>query len=89
MIALTDQLIRVTDAYCAASGVTRSTVSNRIFMDGKRLDSIAGGTDLNTRSFEKAMRWFSANWPDGVVWPEGIARPEPSVAEASEEGAAA
>lgn len=72
---MTAQLILITDAYCEAAGVTRSSVGGRIFNDGKRFDAIAAGADLNTRSFEKAMRWFDENWPIGAAWPVGVLRP--------------
>ncbi len=81
---LLDQLLSVADAYCAAVGCRRSTLSGHLFNDGKRLDSVARlGRDLNTRSFERAMRWFSDNWPATVAWPAGIDRPEPSVSTSS------
>lgn len=79
-LTLTAKLIRAADAYCAAAGRSRSRVSTLIFGGGDRLDGVAGGNDLNTRSFEKAMRWFSDNWPAGTPWPEGVERPTPAVA---------
>lgn len=72
----TTSLITASDAYCIAVGLSRSRVSTLVFNDGKALDRIAGGGDLNTRSFEKAMAWFSSNWPEGVAWPEGVERPD-------------
>ena len=75
MLPMTEQLILLADTYCAAAKTVRGSVSNRIFTDGKRLDVIAGGADLNTRSFERAICWFSANWPEAAEWPEGIERP--------------
>lgn len=73
---LTSDLITVSDLYCAARGLSRARVSTLIFNAGKTLDGIAEGRDLGTRSFERAMAWFSANWPEGRIWPEGIERPE-------------
>lgn len=80
----TTSLILVADAFCAAVGLSRARVATLTFNDGKALDRIAGGGDLTTRSFEKAMAWFSANWPEGAAWPEGIARPESQPREAAE-----
>ena len=79
-LTLTAQLITAADAYCVAAGRSRSRVSTLIFGGGDRLDGVAGGNDLNTRSFEKAMRWFSDNWPADTPWPEGVERPAPAVA---------
>lgn len=75
MMPLTAQLILVTDAFCAASGTTRAAVGGRIFNDGKRFAAIAAGNDLQTRSYERAMAWFDANWPEGAAWPEDVDRP--------------
>lgn len=77
MMTATAQLITVSDAYCAAVKRSRSRVSTIIFNEGKKLDLVAGGADLTTRSFEKAMTWFSTNWPSQTPWPDGVRRPEP------------
>ena len=34
-------------------------------------------------SAERALHWFSANWPADLDWPEGIDRPEPARARAA------
>ncbi len=80
MMTLTDNLVCVADAYCAAVGRSRSRISTVIFGGGDRLDGVARGRDLNTRSYERAMQWFSDNWPEGVAWPDGITRPERATA---------
>ncbi len=74
MMPMTKQLLALADAFCAATSSGRGSVSNRIFTDGKRLDAIANGADLTTRSFERAMEWFDSNWPAGTEWPEGVVR---------------
>ena len=75
MMTLTDKLNLVVDTYCGHVKRSRSRVSVIVFGDGLRLDGIASGRDLNTRSWEKGMGWFSANWPEGLDWPEGVERP--------------
>jgi hypothetical protein len=77
VMTLIDQLLTVSDTYCTAVERSRSRVSTLIFGDGGRLDGLANGKDLNTRSLERALDWFAANWPEGTVWPEGVARPVP------------
>lgn len=84
MLTLTEKLVLVSDTYCAAVQRSRARISTLVFGGGDRMDGIAAGKDLNTRSYERAMRWFSENWPDGVDWPEGIERPEISAPEAAE-----
>jgi hypothetical protein len=70
------QLITVADAYAAARGVSRARVSTIVFNAGLALDRIASGRDLTTGSFERAMLWFSENWPPRAKWPAGVKRPK-------------
>lgn len=84
----TDLLIRLSETYCQAVGLSRSRVSTIVFNDGKTLDRIAAGGDLNTRSYEKAIRWFSENWPADLAWPEGVERPGQGAATGADEVAA-
>lgn len=76
MIRLTDQLLRVARAYCAARGLSMARVSTLVFNEGKKLDAIeTHGADLATGRFEMAMGWFSTHWPEGAQWPAEVARP--------------
>ena len=79
----TEHLLILARAYAASIGKPLSTVSSRIFDDGKKLDAIAAGADLYSGRLNKAVQWFSDNWPDGLDWPEGVSRPAPTLAEAS------
>ena len=79
-----DKLLLVADTYCEAVGRSRSRVSTLAVNDGKRLDLIASGRDLNTGTYESAMLWFSDNWPDGAAWPEDVDRPAPTCVEAGQ-----
>ena len=80
-MTLTEQLMQTVTVYCETARLSRSRVSTLIFGDGMRLEGVACGKDLNTRSFERAMRWLSENWPEGTDWPEGVARPVPAEAQ--------
>jgi hypothetical protein len=75
MAKLRDQLIVVADAYCIARQLSRARVSTIVFNAGSTLDRIVAGRDLNTGTFERAMRWFSDNWPEGTDWPPEVPRP--------------
>ncbi len=75
MMNLRDQLISVSDAFCDARQLSRARVSTIVFNAGSTLDRIASGRDLATGNFERAMRWFSDNWPEGAEWPKGVERP--------------
>lgn len=82
MMSLKDQLLHVAQLYALAVGAkgrdgqtTLSGVSTRVFGDGKTFARITAGGDVTTGNFERAMRWFSDNWPEGAAWPDGVDRP--------------
>lgn len=79
MLTFREQLIVVADRYALAAQVGRKRVSTIVLNRGSKLDDIANGGDLNTGTFERAMRWFSDNWPVEAEWPAGVPRPAPSV----------
>lgn len=71
-----DQILLVSDRFAEASGIGRKRVSTIVFNRGSKLDDINDGGDLTTGNFERAMLWFSTNWPEGAVWPAEIPRPD-------------
>lgn len=84
-MTLVQQIIAVALAYRRAENVAISTVSSRVFNDGKKLGALIDGANILTRRHLRAMRWFSENWPENAIWPEGVTRPD-VVAEASTGG---
>ncbi len=72
-----EQLLSVARKYAELENVGLSTVSSRAFDDGKKLGAIEAGADIQVRRLERAMQWFSDNWPD-ASWPAGVARPLPA-----------
>lgn len=77
MSAIT-QLLCVARRYAEIESVPLSTVSSRVFDDGKKLKALEEGGDINVGRLERALRWFSENWPNGS-WPDEIPRPELSI----------
>ena len=76
MMDLRTQLVTVADAFGEHTGRGRKRVSTLAFNQGNRLDAFASGRLSPTvRSFERAMRWFSVNWPADKPWPKGVDRP--------------
>jgi len=80
---LREQIVVVADRYAEAAGIGRKRVSTIVLNRGSKLDDIARGGDLATGTFERAMRWFSTNWPQDLDWPDGVDRPR-STREAAE-----
>lgn len=69
-----EQLLIVARRYGELEGVPLSTVSSRALNDGKKLRTLEEGADINVGRLERALRWFSENWPDGD-WPSDVPRP--------------
>lgn len=76
-------LFTLIDVYCVATGLAEATVSTRLFSDGKRIASLRLGGDMGVRRLERALQWFSDNWPSEADWPADIARPEVPATETS------
>lgn len=76
-MSATNHLLKLARVYGGALELGQSTVSWRVFGDTKKLGAIDGGADIQVRRYEKAMAWFSENWPDGAAWPDDVPRPIP------------
>lgn len=69
-----EQLLTVARRYAEIEEIPLSTVSSRALDDGKKLKALEGGADINVGRLERALRWFSDNWPAGD-WPADVPRP--------------
>lgn len=73
-----DGLLAVARRYAEIEGVKLSTVSSRAFNDGKKLRVMEDGdASITVDRCERAMQWFSDNWPAGE-WPADVPRPAPA-----------
>lgn len=72
-----DEFFLVVDRYCEASGIAESTLSHRLFNDGKRIRVIRQNedSDIGIKKVEAAMKQLSETWPDGTQWPRQVRRP--------------
>jgi len=85
-----NQLLLVSDVFCAAGGGSRGALSKHLFDRGGQIDALAAGKrDLQTATFERAMKWLADNWPDGAEWPADVDRPEITAERARKAEAAA
>ena len=83
--SLIGALLLLAARHSAASGESRAALAKAIFGRGGHFEDLAEGRrDIATGTFERAMAWFSANWPDGAEWPEDVERPAPRLPEAAE-----
>jgi hypothetical protein len=82
-----DALLILCDRYCKSVQKAEATLSTKLFGAGSRISQLRGGaTDIGVRRLNRAIQWFSDNWPENAAWPEGVERPAP--AEAEEPGGA-
>lgn len=70
-----EQLLIVARRYAEIEDVPLSTVSSRVFNDGKKIKALEDGADISVGRLERALRWFSLNWPADESWP-GVPRPD-------------
>jgi hypothetical protein len=82
-MTMREQIVLVADHYATLMGIGRKRVSTIVLSRGSKLDDIAQGGDLTTQIYERAMLFFSRNWPADAEWPEGVDRPV-DVSEAAE-----
>jgi hypothetical protein len=70
-----DSLTKLADEMAAHLGLSAATVSTYVFSDGKRVDQFRKGRTCTVRVAERAIAWFSQNWPADLAWPSDIPRP--------------
>ena len=68
-------LLILFECYCRRVKLSQSRVSTLVFNHGGRIARIRAGRDFTVGSYERALRWFSDHWPEGLIWPAGIERP--------------
>jgi hypothetical protein len=78
-MALIDDLLVVSKAYCDARKIVLPTLSAMMLRDSRTLDRLAAGaSSITVRNFERCMDWLASNWPADTAWPEAVPRPFPS-----------
>jgi hypothetical protein len=70
-------LLAVAHAYSAATGRSLARVGTVIHDQGAFFKKLEAGHNCTMDTFDKAMRWFSDNWPSNACWPDDIRRPAP------------
>lgn len=58
-------MLAVASVYCISADVSRSTLGRFIVNDGKFFDRIEAGGGCTLQTYEKVMKWFQANKPNG------------------------
>jgi hypothetical protein len=79
-MTLREQLMLTSSHFAQQRGLSLSRVSKLVFNDGKTLGRVGADGDVTTSTYERAMEWFSTNWPEGAEWPADVRRPQPLLA---------
>jgi hypothetical protein len=73
-MAMRDDLLRLITKYQELTGVSDSWMSNTLFKNGTKLPLFRNGGGMDIAVYEKAIHWFTENWPKGhrKDWPAGV-----------------
>jgi hypothetical protein len=73
---LRTHLVDLTRVFGDATKLSAATVGKRALNDNTVLARIsAGDMGFNIRTYDRLVRWFADNWPDGAEWPADVERP--------------
>ena len=70
-----NHLVRLGRRYAVHKGYTLSTVSTYAVQSGSFLGRIADGKWCHIKTYNRALQWFSDNWPADLEWPKDVRRP--------------
>ena len=71
-------LITLVDAYRTRVNRSEATISGWAVGHARLFSRIREGHGFTDTTYNRALQWFSDNWPADLVWPDDIPRPEPS-----------
>lgn len=80
---LKQQLIDVSTAFAASRLIGITTVWRMAINDPAFEGRLKSDKTITVRTFDKAIAWFSGNWPAELPWPESVARPVSTLSEGS------
>jgi hypothetical protein len=82
---LTDNLLAVAEAFCAAKPCGMSSLglwahgNSTFFVNLRGAAAFAERNGSYTvRKYDEVMAWLSSHWPKGARWPSGVERPSPA-----------
>ena len=73
-MAMRDDLVRLITTYQGLTGESDSWISNKLFGNGTKLPAFREGGGMDIAVYERAIHWFTENWPKGkrAEWPSGV-----------------
>lgn len=80
---LKQHLLSLSAAYAAATGMKPTAIWIAVLNDRAFPSRLKSDKTITLRTYDRAVQWFSDNWPADLDWPSEVQRPAPSLAEAS------
>ena len=77
-MTLTARILELLDRYCGATGRSPATVAALICNQSTLFSRLRAGGSCQIDTWERAVQWFSDNWPAGAEWPDAVDRPTPT-----------
>lgn len=73
---LANNLLTLSDRYCASRDVAETTLGRLCAADGKFLVGIRrGGRTFTAKKYDEVVEWFAGNWPPDAEWPAQVPFP--------------
>jgi hypothetical protein len=77
---LKSHLLALVEAYAAFASVGVTTVWRQAINDPAFQERLRSDKTITLRTYDRAVEWLSANWPEGADWPATVPRPVPAEA---------
>lgn len=73
---LKQHLITLSEGLASAGRIGVTTVWRQAINDPTFFDRLKSDKTITVRTYDRAVRWFSENWPQDVPWPESVPAPK-------------
>ncbi|MCF7778042.1 hypothetical protein GLP59_10360 [Sulfitobacter sp. M220] len=75
VIMISEQLTELAETMATHIGRSEATLSNKAAGNATLFERLRGGKGCTIQTAQRAMVWFSENWPADLEWPADIPRP--------------
>lgn len=72
---LKSHLLALVEAFAASRDIGVTTAWRLAINDPAFHERLRSEKTITLRTYDRALNWFSDNWPDGAEWPADVPRP--------------
>jgi hypothetical protein len=69
-------LLLLASTFSDAACVSLQAIGQRALNDNTFFARVSAGSNFTLRTYDRLVRWFAENWPEGTEWPRHIEQPE-------------